>query len=345
MSGGWKDVVKSKTPEIAGGLKDVVKGGWHPEKSGSTLKSQVKGLVGRGDSSEPREQHVATPRSSLRDPSSFGPPPKHVAAYGRTTTAQAQPSAGAAASSSTPIQSSAADPIASQTYGSRQPYQAQHAVEEESPAEPRPYRVDTSGLSTSHLPPPPTRPSGAGGRAPQTPATYSPALTATTQAAVTAKPRVPPSLPPRLPPRSGNSTPTPTISSEQAAIQGHLNQGAINRLGAAGISVPGFGIGLGGGTPPPPTRSPSQAPAYGQVDELQARFARMGASSSAQANSNETAATSGAQQRPIGQVPSLLGKKKPPPPPMPKKPELSGTRAESADAPPPIPLATRPRFD
>ncbi|KAI1742186.1 hypothetical protein F4680DRAFT_446254 [Xylaria scruposa] len=324
---------------MSSGWKDVVKSGWHPEKSGTTLKSQVKGLVGRGDSSSPREQHVATPRSSLRDPSSFGPPPKHVAAHGRTTTAQAQPAAGAASLSSTQMQSPAADPIASQASGSKQPYQAQHVVEEESPAEPRPYRVDTTGLSTSHLPPPPTRASGAGGR------TSSPAPTATTQAAVAAKPRAPPSLPPRLPPRSGNNSPSPTITSEQAAIQGHLNQGAIDRLGAAGISVPGFGIGGGSRTPPPPTGSPSQAPGYGQVDELQARFARMG-SSSAQASSNETAATSGTQQRPIGQVPSLLGKKKPPPPPpKPKKPELPATRAESADAPPPIPLATRPRFD
>ncbi|KAI0862612.1 hypothetical protein F4860DRAFT_106424 [Xylaria cubensis] len=324
---------------MSSGWKDVVKNGWHPEKSGSTLKSQVKGLVGRGDSSSssPRE-HVAAPRSSLRDPSSFGPPPKHVAAYGRTSTTQIQPTVGATTPSYTPPQSSVADPIASQTYGSR----AQHVVEDESPAEPRPYRVDTTGLSTSHLPPPPTRSSGAGGR------TSSPAPMATTQtASVTAKPRAPPSLPPRLPPRSGNNSPSPTITNEQAAIQGHLNQGAIDRLGAAGISVPGFGIGGGGGTPPLPTGPPSQAPGYGQVDELQARFARMGASSSssAQASSNETAAISGTQQRPVGQAPSLLGKKKPPPPPKPKKPELPGTRAESADAPPPIPLATRPRFD
>ncbi|KAI0552929.1 hypothetical protein F4679DRAFT_29588 [Xylaria curta] len=316
---------------MSSGWKDVVKSGWHPEKSGTTLKSQVKGLVGRGDSSSSSSRdHVAAPRSSLRDPSSFGPPPKHVAAYGRTTTTQTQPTTGAGATTSsyTPTESPVAAPIASQ-----------HAVEEETPAEPRPYRVDTTGLSTTHLPPPPTRSSGAGGR------TSSPAPTVTTQAAVTAKPKAPPSLPPRLPPRSGNNSPSPTITSEQAALQGQLNQGAIDRLGAAGISVPGFGIG-GGGTPPPPTGPPSRAPGYGQVDELQARFARMGSSSSAQASSNETAAISGTQQRPVGQAPSLLGKKKPPPPPpKPKKPELPGTRAESADGPPPIPLATRPRFD
>ncbi|KAI0476770.1 hypothetical protein F4859DRAFT_61639 [Xylaria cf. heliscus] len=335
MSGGWRDRVDN-----------VVKKGWHPEKPGTTLKNQVKGLVGRGDSSSPREQHVAAPRSSLRDPSSFGPPPKHFATYGRTATAQTQEPTAGAATSYAPTQSPAAGPT--------QPYQAQHVVEEEQPAEPRPYRVDTTGLSTSHLPPPPARSSGTGGRAPQSPVPFQPAPTSTTQPLVTTKPRVPPSLPPRLPPRGGNSTPSPTITHEQAVIQGHLNQGAIDRLGAAGISVPGLGIG-GGRTPPPPpgarfpppsTGSSSQAPGYGQVDgELQARFARMGASSPAQTSSHDTAAADGTQQRPIGQVPSVVGKKKPPPPPIPKKPGLSRTRAENDDAPPPVPLATRPRFD
>ncbi|KAI0443399.1 hypothetical protein F4803DRAFT_314436 [Xylaria telfairii] len=317
---------------MSAGWKDVVKNGWHPEKSGTTLKSQVKGLIGRGDSSSPREQHVAAPISSLRDPSSFGPPPKHVAAYGRPT-GQTQPPTAAAAPSYTPAQSSVTEPVTSHAYSPTQPCKAQPVVEVEPPAEPRPYRVDTTGLSTSHLPPPPTRSSAAGGRA--SPAAYSPAPTTTTQAAVTAKPRVPPSLPPRLPPRSGNNTPSPTRASEQAVSQGHLNQGAINRLGAAGISVPGLGIGGGSGPP-------SQASGYGQVGELQARFARMGASSSAQAIGNETVAT---QPRPGGQAPPVLGKKTPPPPPMPKKPELSRTTGEGVAAPPPVPLATRPRFD
>ncbi|KAJ8133520.1 hypothetical protein O1611_g97 [Lasiodiplodia mahajangana] len=69
----------------------------------------------------------------------------------------------------------------------------------------------------------------------------------------------------------------------------------------------------------------------------------MGASSST-ASDNRTAAAESTPQRPLGQVPSVIGKKKPPPPPVPKKPGLSGTR-ESAETPPPIPLATRPRFD
>ncbi|KAI0804059.1 hypothetical protein GGR55DRAFT_330584 [Xylaria sp. FL0064] len=319
---------------MSGGWKDVVKNGWHPEKNGSSLKSQVKGLVGRGDTSSPssREGYVPPPRSSLRDPASFGPPPKHVAAYGPSPTAQQQ-------------QTQSPKSAGSQTYAAVQPYsQAQHVEEEAEvpPPEPKPYRVDTTGLSTSHLPPPPTRYSG--GQSPQPPPPARPA-SITQPNAITAKPKAPPSLPPRLPPRSGNSTtsPSPTSADGQAASQGYLNQGAVNRLGAAGISVLGFGIGGGGRTPPPPPtppvgaqHGPTQAPAYSQTEELQARFARMGTNSSSNVNADET------QQQSTGQVPSMLRKKKPPPPPpKSKKPGLSG----GADTPPPIPLATRPRFD
>ncbi|KAI0202194.1 hypothetical protein F4808DRAFT_459196 [Astrocystis sublimbata] len=294
-----------------------MKSGWHPEKNGGSITNSVKGLVGKGDStSSSREEHVAIPRSSLRDPASFAPPPKHVAAYGRTPSAPAQPPAAARTSfpypstPTMPTQSSAADPA----------YQAHVEAEPEMPAEPRPYRVDTTGLSTSHLPPPPTRSGGGsvGGRAPQLPAVHSPAPTTTTPQTTAAKPRAPPSLPPRLPPRSGNSSPIRTI--EQAAGQGQVNQGAVSRLGAAGINVPGLGIGGGDGAPP-------QGQSSGQVNELQARFARLGASSPSQAS---------------GPAPAALNKKKPPPPPMPKKFEL---KADNIGAPPPVPLATRPRFD
>ncbi|KAI0534647.1 hypothetical protein GGR58DRAFT_505073 [Xylaria digitata] len=324
---------------MSGGWKDIVKNGWHPEKSGSTLKSQVKGLVGRGETSSDDGNHVAAPRSSLRDPSSFGPPPKHVATYRQITTPMKPP---------TGVTSSYTPPPSSPQGQPYQTHKVQNTQEEPPPSEPKPYRVNTTGLSTSHLPPPPTRCSGAD--TPQLPPARLPTPRATTQAASVAK--APPSLPPRLPPRSGNSTPSPTSASEQAASQGYLNQGAISRLGTAGISVSELGIGRDR-TPPPPlppgvrpspplTRSPTQAPGYGQVDELQARSRHMG-TSSPQVSPNGTAA-GGAQQPFVGQVPSALGKKKPPPPPPSKKPGLSGTR-ESADTPPPIPLATRPRSD
>ncbi|KAI0435107.1 hypothetical protein F5Y09DRAFT_104512 [Xylaria sp. FL1042] len=340
---------------MSSGWKDVMKNGWHPEKSGSSLKSQVKGLVGRGDtsSSSSREGYVPAPRSSLRDPSSFGPPPKHVAVYGPTPTAQQQ---------HTQAQAPSSQPYSQTQHVEEEAAAAAAAAAEVPPPEPKPYRVDTTGLTTSHLPPPPTRYSN--GQTPQPPparpATTTP--TPTQPSAIAAKPKAAPSLPPRLPPRSGNSTPTPSPTSAdgQTASQGYLNQGAVNRLGAAGISVPGFGIGGGGAggvrTPPPPlppagarpgppsTASPTQAPGYGQTEELQARFARMGAPSSPEVGAGDIAANR-AQQPSTGQVPSVLGKKKPPPPPpKSKKPGLSDP-GEAAEAPPPIPLATRPRFD
>ncbi|KAI1176274.1 hypothetical protein F4777DRAFT_276937 [Nemania sp. FL0916] len=327
---------------MSGGWKDVVKNGWHPEKNGTSLRNQVKGLVGRGETPSDREAHIAAPISSLRDPSSFGPPPKHVAAYGPT----ASPSSPRVA---TPVAAGRTQSPA-QPYSSSSQQQQPAYVDEAPPAEPKPYRTDTTGLSTSHLPPPPARHNGADRRT-TTPA-RSPVPAPAAQIPATTKPRVPPSLPPRLPPRSGNSTPSPTLAGGQAVNLGHLNQGAVNRLGAAGISVPGLGIGGGGSTPPPPPAarpspplagSPTKAPDHGHLSELQARFARMGASSGFQANSNGTT-VGDAQQPPATQVPSVLGKKKPPPPPIPKKQGLSVAR-ESVDTPPPIPLATRPKFD
>lgn len=361
---------------MSGGWKDIVKSGWHPEKDGTSLKSQVKGLVGRGDSSSStaRENHVVTPRSALRDPSSFGPPPKRVGTNGPTAAA--------------PSQTTYATPQA-QT----QPIEQEEETEIEGgerPPSPKPYRVNTTGLSTSHLPPPPTRSSkgvSEGRNHPlQSPApTRSPTRTpipSLTTTAASSKPKPPPpSLPPRLPARTNGPSnppiPTPTpigvIQEATGAQQTQLNQNAITRLGAAGISVPGLGIGTGGGfggggaggnnsttgststTPPPP---PSRGPGNGQVDELQSRFAQMGgaaASSSSlrsgvsSGNSTGTGTTAAAAELVQRQVPSVVGKKKPPPPPIAKKPGLSLAREGQGqgqdDAPPPIPLATRPRFD
>ncbi|KAI8956987.1 hypothetical protein F5Y11DRAFT_119589 [Daldinia sp. FL1419] len=242
----------------------IVKNGWHPEKEGTSLKGQVKSLVGRGDKpSSHSSDHSATPISSLRDPSSFGPPPKRIGASGSATGSR----------SSSPVHPGPA-------YGV-QPHQQQA---EEPTAEPRPYRVDTTGLSTSNLPPPPLRRDSPDKREPVPP----PSLPS--------KPSGPPSLPPRLPPRSGNASPVHAqspVSTENNPSSNYLNQGAINRLGAAGISVPGLGIGKAGGSapPPPPARSPSTAsavgglstkPSNGQLNELQSRFSRLSPSNTKQ---------------------------------------------------------------
>ncbi|KAI0390035.1 hypothetical protein F5Y17DRAFT_446502 [Xylariaceae sp. FL0594] len=327
------NLLSSKPSMSGGGWKDIVKNGWHPEKDGSSLKDQVKGLVGRGEKSAAREDYVAPPISSLRDPSSFAPPPKHRAAYGPTS-AHAPVSRTASPSSSISYTSTQSPPVGapgvtSQAYVPAQPYHGQQAQDDEDlpPPEPKPYRVDTTGLSTAHLPPPPGRRDGADGRPPRPPTAHS--LTP----APTPKPMVPPTLPPRLPPRSGDSTPNLSV---HEIGQGQLNQGAIDRLGAVGISVPDLGIGAGR-----TTQSPASAPALSQVDELQAHFARMGGPSPERTNSSSTTSEE-FRPRVAAKSPSVLGKKKPPPPP-PKKPTLLGAR-QGEQTPPPIPLATRPTF-
>ncbi|KAI1090852.1 hypothetical protein F5B19DRAFT_297950 [Rostrohypoxylon terebratum] len=357
--------------------KGIVKNGWHPEKEGTSLKDQVKGLIGKGDSptSHAPSSHSAMPITSLRDPSSFGPPPKHIGSGSRNPT------------SATPQH----QPHAEQVHGVHQT--------EEPHVEAKPYQVNTTGLSTSHLPPPPpsSKP----------------------------KPSGPPSLPPRLPARNGDTPPVQTQNPTSTGRQtpGFLNQGAISRLSAAGISVPGLGIG-GKAPPPPPSRSSSNSPSptktsNSRLSEQLNRFSRFGSSSpklepKASSPTVPTKGTSWAekqaalktaasfrkdptsvsfaeakaaaktahnfQQRhgeqvasgvstanklgqrfglletngqggqggsssPMGQISVIAGKKPPPPPPSKKKPQLPAANHEgSAPAPPPIPIGTRPRY-
>ncbi|KAK4248372.1 hypothetical protein C7999DRAFT_40382 [Corynascus novoguineensis] len=264
--------------------KDILKKGWHPEKEGTTLKGQVKSLIGRGDDQTRRSNHVATPITSLRDPASFAPPPKR------------NPNAVVGASSPTTSSSPA-----SQT-GPTVPPRAGTAPEqppsEEPASQPKPWRLDTTGLSTAHLPPPPMRKDGADGGSSPAP---RPA-----PGGDGAK-KAPPSLPPRLPPRSSTASstanpsppprPPPATTSPAPTpgpAQGYLNQSAINRLGAAGISVPGFGITPSSSsysptnaspsatpthspstTASPSARSPAPPPGGSHMSELQSRFGQL----------------------------------------------------------------------
>lgn len=233
-----------------------------------------------------------------------------------------------------------------------------------------PYRVNTTGLSTDHLPPPPVRRDAAAGS--RSPPSYDSVVGATSSDAKA------PSLPPRLPPRSGSGTPDRTASplATLGVSSGSLNQGAVNRLGAAGISVPAFGIGAPSHaedeTPPPKPPRPNATPPS-HLNELQNRFARLGTSNTGSSTGPPTppteaaavaavaaaaapAATTWAQKqaaiRPAAPSPSptgspgLAGKKKPPPPPPKKKPGLAAAAPSPGDggAPPPIPLSTRPSY-
>ena len=156
---------------------------------------------------------------------------------------------------------------------------AAQAVEKPAPP-PVPYRANTTGLSTAGLPKPPVRRLENG--------------EASVSSSPTAKPK--PSLPPRLPPRQNShpttNAPSPPPDYNSATQQPpskdpYLNQGALGRLGKAGVSVPGLGIGGGQGSSQasnpwrnepnsnaPSTPSPivTQTPSIGA---LQSRFGQM----------------------------------------------------------------------
>ncbi|ODA82678.1 hypothetical protein RJ55_01186 [Drechmeria coniospora] len=99
------------------------------------------------------------------------------------------------------------------------------------------------------------------------------------------------SLPPRLPPRE-NASPG----------SGHLPRGAVDRLGAAGVSVPGLGIGRSGpasstppSLPPPPRTVGASAAMKGglgslgtQVNALQSRLSTADTSTGAKGGSAGT---------------------------------------------------------
>lgn len=226
-------------------------------------------MVGKGksnDTSSRAEQHTSRPLSSLKDPGSFAPPPRRSAASGTGGVGSAQ---------RRPQEQSPAE-------------QTQQEEAEESAARPRPppvpYRADTTGLSTSQFAKPPGRRNESSTDQRQD-----------TRAKPEVKPK--PALPPRLPPRGSASNEPPPAYEENPTPQ--LNQGAVNRLGNAGVSVGQLGI---GGTHGNNSRSAGPEAAHSPVseqsnpqNELQARFAKMNTSSGSP--STATAAPSHAQDQ------------------------------------------------
>ncbi|OAA69793.1 hypothetical protein ISF_03063 [Cordyceps fumosorosea ARSEF 2679] len=263
-----------------------VKNGWHPEKEGTTFKGQMKGLVGRGESKDQRNKdHVSRPLHTLTDPSSLPPPPQR-----RGTglgPGPAPSSSGGEKRKPVTAPSKYQDPhgprVEPPARTARVPTQSEEeeAEAEAAPAPPRPYRTNTTGLRTDHLPLPPGRRDGADGRSPPS---YS-AATNTTRAAPPALPgrggsaAAAPSLPPRLPPRgAGDAAVTPPSTSPQPTGGGLLNQSAVNRLGAAGVSVPALGISKSNSSAS--SASSQQQQGGSHMNELQNRFARFNTSSS-----------------------------------------------------------------
>ncbi|KAJ5819058.1 hypothetical protein N7474_004649 [Penicillium riverlandense] len=174
------------------GFNNIMKEGWHPKSRDGKKESwrgdfkginQVAGWMGKGkDPDSDRVEHVSQPLSSLRDPSSFAPPPKRSPA------------------GITPDRHGVGAPLSQDQINSQNAHLQQEAEAEEAAAQkpappPVPYRVDTTGLSTNNLPPPPVRRLDSPG---------SGSLSST----ASAKPK-PPQVPPRLPPRDGPASQTP----------------------------------------------------------------------------------------------------------------------------------------
>ncbi|KAL8918771.1 MAG: hypothetical protein Q9208_007168 [Pyrenodesmia sp. 3 TL-2023] len=247
-------------------VKGVAKDGWHSKDR------RVKQMLGKDKAPHQQAQdHVSRPLATLKDPDSFGPPPKNVNYHGGAAVPHAI----------TPDRRGIGAPLSAEETRAREEAERREARAAEEaarkPAPPsRPYSVNTSGLATSNLPKPPVRRLGDVDHSPASP--RGPAT----------KPK--PSLPPRLPPRQG-SAPTPDSQSPPppysatadagSTHDAHVNQGAIGRLGSAGVSVPGFGIGNSrpGRAVAPTTASPTDSQSPGtnnaQLSELQSRLTRI----------------------------------------------------------------------
>lgn len=197
--------------------------------------------VSKDSTSDARTERVARPLSSLKDPASFGPPPKRVDRGAAAAVSDRRTSVG------TPTSGSYTQPGKTTPEGGSQNASTPPAL---------PYRQNRTGLSTDHLPPPPTRSQS-----------------------------VRPSVPPRLPARSGTSpavsesspSPPPPYTNSQEPSQ--LNQAAISRLSQAGVSVPALGISRTTSDAGPGNQVAASAKQLSavdsQVNQLQSRFASM----------------------------------------------------------------------
>lgn len=194
--------------------------------------------------------HSAAPLSTLKDPSAFGPPPKHVAVYGQQAADDSSKNRGETGSGRSP------PPIPT----SRPQVQAHPDTQED------------IGSST------PVAPTIASGRGLETMPSESSQGPYTATGTSTRPPKPPPRLPPRRSThaREESSPPPPYHEANEEVNEqtGYINQAAVGKLGRAGVSVPGLGIGSSAQSPG--AGSPAVATSPGQLDELQSRFAKMG---------------------------------------------------------------------
>ncbi|KAB8975989.1 hypothetical protein FH972_026868 [Carpinus fangiana] len=202
-------------------MSGILKGGWHPKGKGEGGKeswrsdfrgvNQIAKLAGRGKedplsnngSMQSGLSHSSAPLSTLKDPASFGPPPKHVGAHGPQAAAQSSPAPTPARSYSRPTASSQA-PV------SQEPQWQAPVAHTQSPQQ---TGVTARSVPASR-PAPPPRPS-LPPRQNSRPDVYSPD-----------------------PPPSYNAAVT-----QPGEKEGYVNQAAVSRLGQAGVNVSAFGVG------------------------------------------------------------------------------------------------------
>ncbi|KAI9842677.1 MAG: hypothetical protein M1837_006962 [Sclerophora amabilis] len=258
------------------GAKEAMKQRWNNRERlrGERLGvNKVSGLMGKAKGTPTEvEDRRAVPLSSLKDPATFGPPPKHAYRSGET--------AGPNATATDRV--GRREPLPRSTIRAQQDAgTATAGAEETEPTPPpMPYRANTTGISTESLPKPPLRRPTAD--PPNLGRINSPPTASSN------KPQLPPRLPPRQSSNAGSSGSPPPPSydaatSNQNAETGYLNQGAASRLGRSGISVPGLDI----GTHPSQNGTASgrdvASPSGGrkpQLNELQSRFSKLSSLSS-----------------------------------------------------------------
>ncbi|KAF2216118.1 hypothetical protein CERZMDRAFT_81284 [Cercospora zeae-maydis SCOH1-5] len=197
--------------------KAMLKGGWHPSNDRAikkeTWKSDLKGIA-TGKKKDPYEEqrnHISTPLTSLRDPDSFGPPPKARSYYdadGRPLNSieVERKKTGAAAGSSlaagipqslsqipTEHRGGLGAPVVETGYRERRQREMEEREkreQEELIRERSPYKKDTTGIDTRNFAPPPKH--------------YA---VGSEMVATAGRPT--PALPPRVPPRQTALPPPP----------------------------------------------------------------------------------------------------------------------------------------
>lgn len=217
---------------------------------------------GKGNSQAPR-QHQSRPLTTLKDPAEFGPPPRNFGYHEGTSGASAIP----------PARGASSTPSSYAQIEARDQQELDRGTAEESSGlapPPGPYRVDTTGLSTDNLPKPPLR---------RVDLNQNTSIHVPEQVQ-----RSKPSLPPRLPPRQNSSpaehslSPPPAYNDTEPAApvqKSYLNQGSLQRLGSAGVSVPGLNVGDTSNPWHDERTSTAKTPANPQLSELQSRFSKM----------------------------------------------------------------------